>query len=275
MPEIPEIETIRQHLANTVIDKKISKTIVNREKTINLPSNEFKILTEQQIITAVQRRAKLLILSLSNGYSLVFHFMLEGYIKFYKPSETVPDKAHIIVIFETNEKLAFFKMNLGYLHLVPTPTLTDIKEIANLGPEPLSEDFTLAAFSAALTKHRGMLKPLLMDQSFIAGIGNVYSNEILFCAKLMPTAKVSQLTSKDIAHLFICIKNVLQTALANGGVLDESFASDDTLTGGHTPHLKVAYRTGQPCYLCGHPIQSKKVGGRNAFFCPVCQRPSS
>lgn len=271
MPEIPEIETVRYHLDHYVRGKTVSSIDVLREKSINLSPQELAANLRGQQITQIRRRAKILIISFGNNTSLVVHFMLDGYARFFYPHEIPAKQPSVLLTFTTGERLGFFAINLGYIHFYPTTELTEIPELENLGPEPLSPDFTLARFENLLAQRRGMIKPLLMDQSFIAGIGNVYSNEILFCSRILPTRQVAQITGNEIGLLYNCLQSILRKAIAAGGVNDEKFASDDALTGGYEPHLLVAYRTGEACYNCGTAIETKRVGGRNAFFCPQCQ----
>lgn len=272
MPEIPEIETVRYHLEQKIQEKTIEAVTVNREKTLNVPINEFiKTITGQHFVN-VRRRAKQLILSLANKHSLVVHLMLEGYVRLFYSHEEINSSPSVAFKLNSGEKLAFFKLTLGYLHLVPTDKLSEIPELAGLGPEPLSPEFTLENFLELLAKRKGMIKPLLMDQNFIAGIGNVYSNETLFCSKIKPERKTATLTEIEKINLYHCMRDILTRATHLGGVYEERFASDDTLTGGFEPYLQVAYRTGQPCYICHTFIETKRVGGRNAFYCPVCQQ---
>lgn len=271
MPEIPEIETLRKHLARSVEGKKIAEVEVSRPKTLNTSPELFQQALIAQEICQVQRRAKILVLSLTNTFSFIVHFMLEGFVRFYYKNEIIAKRPSILLGFDNGERLAFFKMNLGYIHLVPTADLAQTPELAALGPEPLSPAFTYDIFNNLLQQHKGMIKPLLIDQKFIAGIGNVYSNEVLFCSQILPTRKSSTLSEEEKQSLYQCIRRILNDAINYGGVYEEKFSSDDTITGGYTPHLQVAYRTGEPCYVCGTPIQTKRVGGRNAFFCPVCQ----
>jgi formamidopyrimidine-DNA glycosylase len=272
MPEIPEIETVRNHLERCVRGKEFNHVTVNRNKALNVPVDEFVSQISGQVVTSVRRRAKQIIIGLANGISLVIHFMLEGYVRFFYPHEEMVGNPSLTLTFTTNEQLSFFKINLGYVHLAYTTDLEAISELADLGPEPLSETFTLEAFLAILRERKGMIKPLLMEQQFIAGIGNVYSNEVLFCSGILPTRKITQIDEGEQIKLYHCIRNVLQRAIELGGVYEEKFASDDTLTGGYEAQLQVAYRTGKPCYVCGHEIVTERVGGRNAFYCPVCQK---
>ncbi|MDF2873828.1 MAG: mutM 1 [Sporomusa sp.] len=272
MPEIPEIETVRVHLEHKVQGQVIEQVTVNREKALNVPVQDFIGATTAQQITAIRRRAKQIIISLSNKHALVVHFMLEGYMRLFYPSEELTGRPTVVFMLNSGQKLAFFKLNLGYLHLVPTVNLAEMHELDRLGPEPLAADFTLEKFLELLAQRKGMIKPLLLDQEFIAGIGNVYSNETLFCSRIMPERKASQLTTSERQKLYHCIREILARAIKFGGVYEEKFASDDNLTGGFEPYLQVAYRTGQPCTVCSQLIESKRVGGRNAFYCPVCQK---
>ena len=272
MPEIPEIETVRTHLEHKVQEQSIVEVIVNREKALNVPAAEFIAVTTGQPIAAIRRRAKQIIISLGNEHSLIVHFMLEGYVRLFYPGEEPAGKPTVMLRLNSGQGLAFFKLNLGYLHLVPTVDLTAMAELDGLGPEPLAADFTLEKFLELLAPRKGMIKPLLLDQAFIAGIGNVYSNEALFCSRIRPERKAAQLTAAERQQLYHCIRDILTQAIRFGGVYEEKFASDDNFTGGFEPYLQVAYRTGQPCTICGRLIETKRVGGRNAFYCPVCQK---
>lgn len=271
MPEIPEIETVRRQLEQKVRGKTVSQVVVNREKSLNVPADEFIKTVAGQQITEARRRAKQIILSLANGSSLVVHFMLEGYIRLFSAEEEVEGRPSVVLLLNTREQLGFFKLNLGYIHLAYTTDLDKMEELSGLGPEPLDDRFTADDFLALLGGRKGMIKPLLMEQQFIAGIGNVYSNETLFCAGILPERKVADITKQEQRKLYDCIRAILRQAIELGGVYEEKFSADDRLTGGFEPQLQVAYRTGKPCYTCGHAIETKRVGGRNAFYCPVCQ----
>ena len=272
MPEIPEIETFRRHLEAKVVDKIVDRVIVNREKSLNVPAEEFQAALTGKRIVAARRRAKQIILTFDNGCSIVVHFMLEGYMRLFYVGEELAGKPSVVLVLTSGEQLGLFKLNLGYVHLAYTTDLTKIAELADLGPEPLADSFTMEQFENLLGERKGMIKPLLMDQQFLAGIGNVYSNETLFCAGILPERKVAKITDAEQQRLYQCIREILQEAVEAGGVYEEKFSSDDTLTGGYEPRLKVAYRTGQPCYTCGSLVETKRVGGRNAFYCSVCQK---
>ncbi len=271
MPEIPEIETVKNHLIQKIQGKTVQSVLVNRHKAINVTKEALVQALAGQAVASVRRRAKQLIISFTNEKSLIIHFMLEGYTRFFYSEEPVDGQPSVLFELATNESLAFYKMNLGYIHLVDTTQFDEMPDLADLGPEPLDPDFSATAFLTLLGQRKGMIKPLLMDQQFIAGIGNVYSNEILFCCRLLPTRKVGTIADAERQRLYHCMQTLLKQAIAAGGVYDEPFCSDDHLTGGYENSLQVAYRTGQPCYTCGTAIITSRVGGRNAFYCPHCQ----
>ncbi len=271
MPEIPEIETVRRQLEATIVNKQIKLVEITREKTFNVPIEEVLHHLEKTTVTRILRRGKIIILQFNQPISLLFHFMLEGYLKYLNPTEEFEKNYQLMLEFTTGEKLYFCKMYLGYIHLEMTTDLDQITEIQELGPDPLDIDFTAAKFQQMLTRRRKMIKPLLMDQDFIAGIGNTYSNEGLFLAGILPDRKASELQTGEIQKLYSKLRQILRESINLGGVRDTAYSSSDQLTGGFTPELKVSYREGEPCYVCGTPISYAKIGGRNAFYCTVCQ----
>lgn len=271
MPEIPEIETMCRHLRHAFNGRTIAAVIVKREKSLNVPAMEFtSVVTGQQVIS-VDRRAKVILIRLWT-HTLTIHLMLEGYVKLLSNCNEQLNQCSAAFQLDNGMSVAFFRLNLGYLHLFTTTDYTQIDDLAHIGPEPLSVEFTLSAFLTRIQSRKGMIKPLLLDQQFLAGIGNVYSNEILFCSRILPERKVAQMETEDLHRIYNCMQRILHQAIELGGVYDIPFSSSDTITGQYTPYLQVAYRTDEPCYVCGHLIQTKRVGGRNAFYCPQCQR---
>lgn len=278
MPEIPEIETVRRLLHQHTTGKTVAEIAVEREKTLNVSSAELTNHLHHATVQDVLRRGKIIIMQFTSPEHstspvwLLFHFMLDGYLKFLLPTEEMEKNYQLMLQFTTGERLYFCKMYLGYIHLETTPSLEQVPEIAELGPDPLAPEFSAANFFALLHKRRTMIKPLLMDQNFLAGIGNTYSNEGLFLAGILPKRKANSLSEAESSKLHHELRAVLQRSIELGGVNDMTFSTADRLTGGFIPELKVSYREGQPCYVCGTPIAFLKVNGRNAFFCPVCQR---
>lgn len=271
MPEIPEIETVRRQLIHYTSGKRIIGIDVQREKTLNVPTGELVHELSDATITTVLRRGKILILRFNHPVSLVFHFMLEGYLKFLRPEETWDKDYQLLLRFATGERLYFCKMFLGYIHLEHTIDINTIPEVMELGADPLAPEFSYERFHEMLTSRKKMVKPLLMDQNFLAGIGNTYSNEGLFLGGILPGRKAGSLKAEETRKLYESLRDLLQRSIVKGGVGDIPVASDDTLTGGFTPELQVSYRENEPCFVCGTPISFEKIGGRNAFYCKVCQ----
>lgn len=271
MPEIPEIETIRRHLEQSILKKGIVDIELTREKTFNYPKEKIYQYLSHTQVTKVLRRGKIILLQFNRPLTLLFHFMLEGYLQFIQPQEIFNEKYQLMLKFITGEKLYFCKMYLGYINLETTLDIKQIPQIKELGPDPISRELTVQQFQKMLSERRKMIKPLLMDQDFLAGIGNTYSNEGLFKAGILPDKKANRLNPEETTKLYHELRSLLQRATQMGGVGDKPFSSTDQLTGGFIPQLKVSYRQGQPCYICGTPISHAKIGERNAFFCKRCQ----
>ncbi|HAK72818.1 MAG TPA: hypothetical protein DCP36_03150, partial [Sporomusaceae bacterium] len=226
MPEIPEIETVCTHLRDSVLNSSITGITINRAKCLNIASEPFISLVSGQSISAVGRRAKIILLRLSNQHTITIHFMLEGYVQLLKSDDPDLSHASVALSLSTDKTLAFFKINLGYIHLFPTTDWRTTDDVSNIGPEPLSEDFTASHFLALLRTRKGMIKPLLMDQKLIAGIGNVYSNEVLFYSRILPTRKVKEMTDEELSHIYHCLRSILNQAIYRGGVYDRKYSQN-------------------------------------------------
>jgi len=270
MPEIPEMEVYKSQLSETVIHKKVTGITINREKAINVEPAVFFELVNDQLIVYVSRRGKHLIVTLGNGYYLVGHLMLGGRIYLAESGEKLKTQGSVILEFLNGRKLYFINLRLGWLHVMNEEEMD--RQFAKLGPEPLSEFFTLEWLSDNLSQRRGIIKPLLTDQGFIAGIGNCYSDEILFEAGLRPDRKANEINPKEIKQLFSAIPTVLKEAITNGGYMEKPFSLNDQLTGSHNDHLKVYDREGQSCFRCSDKIIMTTLSGKKSFFCPSCQQ---
>jgi len=269
MPEIPEMEVYKGMLRETIIHKKITEITINRERAINVEPAVFIDLVQEQLFIHVSRRAKHLILTLGNGYYLVGHLMLGGRIYLAQPGEKLKTRGSVIFLLGDGTKLYFINLRLGWLHVLTQEEMDE--KFQKLGPEPLSEYFTLEVLSDKLVQKRGAIKPLLTDQEFIAGIGNCYSDEILFAARIRPDRKANELNFNEVSQLFTALPQVLNVAIANGGYMEKPFRLGDELTGGHNDHLKVYDREGQPCFHCSDTIRLTTLSGKKSFYCPTCQ----
>lgn len=276
MPEIPEIETLRIHLLNNCLNKKVLEVEAIREKTFNLPLIQIRTMLENSTITDVLRKGKIIVIQFDNRISLYLHLMLDGFLKFTGAGEDLnhelQDKYQLKLEFNTQEKLFFLKMYLGYIKILNTTNIMAIPEIKELGPDPIADNLSLQDFKTMLQKRRKMIKPLLMEQEFISGIGNTYSNEGLFLGQILPKRKASDLSHDEIEKLYFQFNSLFREAIKQGGAGQIPFSSKDRTTGGYRNNLKVSYREGKPCFTCNTPISYEKVGGRNAFYCNVCQK---
>ena len=271
MPEIPEMEIYRNFLQGSLVGRSIIETSIRRERSVNVPPSEFKQWVQDGIVEQVRRRGKYLILVLSTGRCLLAHMMLDGriYLETNGIPAQLPGEPHVSLMLEAKSTIHFCDLRLGYIKLLD---LSEVDEIVNqLGIDPLGEGFTLPAFLEVLNPKRGMIKPLLMDQKTIAGIGNAYSNEALFYAGILPERKVTTLTGDEKIRLYRSILDILHQAIEKGGYIEEKFAHWDNLSGGFIPYFQVYDRMGQPCLHCGSTITQKAVAGRIAYFCTTCQ----
>lgn len=290
MPEIPEMELYKNNLNQVIRDKRIDWVRVYRMKSINYEPEVFINRVLDSCIIQVNRRGKYLIFKLSNGLNLLAHMMLDGRL-YYLPQDyatldsrdledvdrirekvvALSGKPSVIFQFDDKSFLFFCQLTLGYLRLYDDKGLNPI--LSELGPDPLDQDFRAEDFDQLLAKasKKGMIKPWLMQQKNIAGVGNAYSNEALFGAGILPTRTVGAISESDRMRLFKELREVLKESIRRGGDMEEPFAPGDEFTGGFNPYFRVYDRAGKECFQCGHLIEKGEVGGRNAFFCPNCQ----
>lgn len=277
MPELPEVETIRNQLEKLIVDKKIEKIDVGLPKMVKLPLSKFRKAVAGSRIKSVKRRAKILILELNNGWSLLIHLKLSGRLIFRKKNEALKSEDakwnHLTYYFSDGSRLFHNDLRqFGYVKLVETDKLADFFRKEKLGPEPLDKDFTFGEFLAVLKrKPKAKIKQFLMDQQNIAGIGNIYSDEILFLAGIHPLRRVSQLKENEIKKIFKAMKEILTEATKLRGTSDDMYLDARGEEGEYVPRLKVYGREGEKCKKCGAIIKRLKIGGRSAHYCPKCQ----
>lgn len=241
MPELPEVETIRRQLSQKIIGKKLNG----------------------QKITDVRRRAKLLIVDFADSWSLIFHLKLTGQLIFNgKPSQYTRK----VFNFDDGSRLIFNDVRkFGWWKKVKGTKKIEEK----FGPEALEID--LKTFKVTLKKRsNSKIKPLLMDQKFIAGIGNIYSDEILFASKVRPARLVKTLAEKEIQKIFQNIKKILKVAIKHHGSSVKYYLDACGQRGNYVRYHKVYQQ--KKCFLCGEQIKKIKIGGRSAHFCPKCQK---
>jgi formamidopyrimidine-DNA glycosylase len=270
MPELPEVETIVRGLRGHLVGCKIMGIRVGWENMVARPTaEEFKRGLVDQRILDVKRRGKYLIFALSGGGSLIFHLRMTGRL-LIKDSGDEPDKHdHLIFELDDGRELRFNDVRkLGRVYLVDD----EDEIVGKLGPEPLDEGFTSSDFAALLSGRRCMIKPLLLNQQFIAGIGNIYTDEALFAARIHPERRADTLAAEEIERLYGAIRRVLRQGIENRGTTFSAYRDAEGRKGRNQEYLRVFRRTDQPCPRCGTPIGRTVVGGRGTYLCPLCQK---
>ncbi len=273
MPELPEVEAVRTGLSQLVSGKKIKQVFVKWPRIIESPEiEEFQRLLIDETIESVDRRGKYLIFKLSN-WDLVSHLRMEGKYETCQKVEPIKKHTHVIFEFEDGLQLRYLDVRkFGRMALLPKDTaLTSYKGIMRLGPEPKAETFKLTVFAQELKKHKKAIKPLLLDQRLVTGLGNIYVDEALFQAKIHPEQVAQTLTKAEVNALYLAIIDVLDRAVKAGGTTVRSYLNALGEAGNFQVELKVYGQTGKPCARCGTPISKIKVAQRGTHFCSKCQ----
>lgn len=271
MPELPEVETIKRQLSKKLKGKRIKKAEVRLRKLVRYSLDKFKKIVEGATVIGVSRRAKLLIIGLSSGYNLVIHLKLTGQLIFNGQADK---HSHLIYYFTDGSRLIHNDLRqFGFVKVIPKKELNEFLAKEKFGPEPLEKNFTLHLFRQLLTrKPRTKIKPLLMDQRFIAGLGNIYSDEVLFFAKVRPIRIVKTLKPEEIKKIYQGVRKILPRAIKRQGTSVDMYLTAEGKEGTYASLLKVYGRCDEPCFVCQTKIKRLKLGGRSAHFCPRCQR---
>lgn len=266
MPELPEVETIKRELERAVLGKKILGVIVNNPYVIKQPKKEEFIKgLKNTTIKNILRKGKLLIFELTNGKSLTIHLKMTGQLIY--PGNAKNSRLSF-KLFD-GKMLDFNDRRLmGELRLLDD--WHSLKFVNELGPEPF--DITLGQFKNLLAGKKTKIKPLLMDQTFISGVGNLYAAEALFRARIHPERPASSLSEKEKEVLFKQIKDTLNEAIQYKGSSVDQYVQLSGAPGDYVKYHKVYDRQGKPCLVCKTPIKRTSLGGRGTYFCPKCQK---
>ena len=269
MPELPEVETIARGLQELLIGRQFIGVRVGWENLVARPTvEEFKRGLVGQRILGVKRRGKYLVFTLSSGGSLIVHLRMTGRLLIKNADDELDKHDHLIFELDDARELRFNEVRkLGRVYLVDN----EDEVVGDLGPEPLDDDFTSADFAALLSGRRGMIKPLLLKQQFMAGVGNIYADEALFAARIHPERRADTLTAEETEGLYHALRQVLRQGIENRGTTLTAYRDAEGREGENQDYLQVFRRTGQPCPRCGTPIERTVVGGRGTYFCPKCQ----
>jgi len=273
MPELPEVQTIVRQLRPKAVGKKIGQVKVLDSKAINLRPGDFVNKVEGKSIKNIKRRAKIIIWELSAGHYLIFHLKLNGRILLVDNSEK-PHKETRVVFNFPNKKKVFFddSRRFAWVHFYDERGFENFLKKQNFGPEPLEKSFTLKVFKERLARRpNSKIKPLLMDQKFIAGVGNIYAQEACFHAGIMPTRTVKSLKDKEIKKLYSSLIKILKEAVRQQGTSSDVYVDLYGRQGDYIEELKVYGREGESCDQCGAKIKVMKLSGRGTRYCPRCQ----
>jgi len=289
MPELPEVETTVRGLRKKVLKRTFVDVWTDFSKMIKKPKsfNLFKKEIKGRKIEKVWRRGKNILFDLSGDKTLLIHQKLSGHLLFGKwkkqnnnwqaPSGSLSDRVnsfiHLLFVFKDGQMLALSDLRkFAKVELWNSAQFLKSEQFKKLGPEPLKKDFTFKKFKQVLQNRKGKIKSVLMNQEVIAGIGNLYSDEILFYSKVHPLKRTSELKEAELKKIYLGIKKILTKAIKFQG---DSFSDYRKVTGekgGFHERVKVYRKTGQKCSRCNTVIQRIKVGGRSAHYCPKCQK---
>lgn len=276
MPELPEVETITRDLNKKIKGKTINTVTVKVKKLIKTLNTKFEHLISGKKVRKVSRRAKIIKINLGDIF-LIIHLKLTGQLIFCeKGQKDLPNKfTHIIFTFTDGSHLFYNDIRkFGWMNIVPASSVNELLN-KDLGPEPLSPKFTLESFKKIL-KRKGSqpIKKIFLDQKNIAGIGNIYADEICFAAKVKPTRKAQTLAPKEVKSLWQGIRLVLKSAIKHRGTSSDTYVDANGQKGNHTSYLKVYGRQGQKCQRHGCPGTIKKIkfASRGTHFCSQCQK---
>lgn len=270
MPELPEVETITNRLISgngdqsSLVNRTIHDSIILWARTLAEPSQkEFQSRIIGQQVAAINRRGKYLVFSLSDDY-LIIHLRMSGDILVAGQQETLDPHARMVIDFEPDLRMTFQDpRKFGRIWLVADKDSV----LGKLGPEPLDETFTASDFYDRLQRHRRQIKPLILDQTFLAGMGNIYTDEALHQAQIHPLTKSDEISFAQAQNLLFSIQQVLRQAIDRHGTsIDWIYRGGD-----YQRLLRVYGRAGSACPVCASPVERIRVGQRGTHFCPICQ----
>jgi formamidopyrimidine-DNA glycosylase len=291
MPELPEVETVRIGLSKLVIGKTIASVEFDWPKSFPNADADVAEFLVGATIANVERRAKVLLVELSSKYSLVIHLKMTGQLVYRSktvdfgaghPSASLvnplPDKSTRVTLTFTDKSRLFFndQRKFGWVRLLPTVEVPQLDFFQKVGPEPLSDDFTWQNMRERLLRRRNTnVKAALLDQTVVAGVGNIYADESLWGAKIHPITMVRALTDKEFKALHKALREVLRLSIDKGGSSSHTYVDAEGNKGSYMTFANVFRREGQACPRCGTIIVKTRVAGRGTHTCPFCQKPIS
>lgn len=271
MPEIAEVETVRNTLKKRILNKQIKSVNVRYTKMIESNLEEFKKVLVGRSFLDIKRRGKWLIFDLGDYY-LLSHLRMEGKYFIKNHEEELNKHEHVIITFTDNTDLRYHDTRkFGRMNLIKKEELATAEEIAKQGLEPGDENLTAKYLVDKFKKKRLPIKTVLLDQTIISGLGNIYANEVLFAAGIDPLKKACDVSLEEASRIVTESNRIIKEAIKMGGTTIKSYTSSLGVTGRFQQYLCVHKREGMPCLKCGTTILNMKVNGRSTYFCPKCQ----
>lgn len=273
MPEKPEVITVAKKLEQRILNKKIKSVEVLYDNIVMYPEvSIFKKNIVDEVVKSITTRGKWIVVELINNY-LLFHLRMEGKFFFRNFDDDINKHEHVIFNFENGEQLRFADVRkFAKVMLIPRDKLYTMKPYTELGYEPWDKELNKEYLKEKYKNKNIPIKTLLLDQSIITGIGNIYADEILFLCRIHPLVKSKDLLDDDLSNIIQSTILVLDKAIKEGGTTIRSYTSEEGVTGLFQNSLNVHQRQGEKCHVCNSTILKIKVGGRGTYFCPSCQK---
>lgn len=273
MPELPEVETVKETLKKIIIGKKIIDVKINYNKIIEYPEeNVFKKEIINQTINDIKRRGKWLLFEL-NDYYLLSHLRMEGKYFFKNSKDEHLKHEHIIFVFSDNTELRYLdSRKFGKMHLIKKDDLLNLRPLNELGLEPWDENLNINYLKEKYKNKKMPIKTVILDQSIVVGIGNIYADEILFLSNINPLKNAYLLSDSELKSIINNTKKVMEKSIKNGGTTIKSYESSEGVHGMNQNYLFVHSRENCKCKKCESMIIKIKVGGRGTYYCPNCQK---
>ncbi|NIO49490.1 MAG: bifunctional DNA-formamidopyrimidine glycosylase/DNA-(apurinic or apyrimidinic site) lyase [Candidatus Aminicenantes bacterium] len=272
MPELPEVETIAQRLSSKLKSLEISSVRIIYPPV--LKNEDLSIIHDLKgrKVAGVRRRGKMLLIDFERNLSLLVHLKMTGQLLFCPKEEPSDKHTHFILSFKDEKRELRFRdvRKFGFISCIRNLDISCVAELKNLGPEPLEIDSTF--FKKLFQGRKARLKSLLLNQNFIAGIGNIYADEILFQAKLHPLTPASNLGDNDLKQLLKAMREVLRKAIIHKGSSIRTFTNAEGQRGKFQNYHRVYGRESLSCFICREKIKRLRLGGRSSFYCPSCQK---
>ncbi len=272
MPEIAEVETVRNTLKNMILNKKIVDVNIIYPKIIESDIKDFKDILIGRKFIDIDRIGKWLMFDL-NDYYLLSHLRMEGKYFVKKSTDEIVKHEHIVISFEDGTDLRYHDTRkFGRMNLVKKSDIDKVEAIKKQGIEANSDKLTKEYLYDKIHKKNIPIKSLLLDQTIISGLGNIYANEVMFDARINPNKLGKDISLKECDLIVKASKKIIDAAIKDGGTTIKSYTSSLGVTGRFQQHLMVHKREGEECKVCGTLIENIKIGGRSTYFCPKCQK---